>query len=232
MEIDKILNQDTLDGMKEIGGGKIDLIVTDPPYLISYKTSYRKDKEHKFTKEILNDDNFELVSEYLKECYRILKDNAAAYVFCSAKTVDFFIKESKAAGFDIKNLIVWDKGNWTAGDLEAQFGQQYEIILLLNKGRATINGKRYSDIWRCPRVSPDKAVHQNQKPLSLIKMCIEAHSKEGDLIFDGFMGSGTTAVAAINLNRHYIGFELDKEYFEVAQKRIKSAVYEPSLFNL
>lgn len=232
MEIDKILNQDTLSGMKEIGGGKIDLIVTDPPYLISYKTGYRKDKEHRFTKEILNDDNYELVSEYLKECYRILKDNAAAYVFCSPKTVDFFIQESKAAGFNVKNLIIWDKGNWTAGDLEAQFGQQYEIILLLNKGRAIINGKRYSDIWRCPRVSPDKAVHQNQKPTALIKTCIEAHSKEGDLIFDGFMGSGTTAVAAINLNRHYIGFELDKEYFEVAQKRIKSAVYEPSLFNM
>ena len=66
---------DVLEGMEKIGDESIDLIVTDPPYLIDYKTNHRKDKNHKFSKVIANDNNPELISAYIKECHRIMKDN-------------------------------------------------------------------------------------------------------------------------------------------------------------
>ena len=71
MEINKIYNEDCLVGMKRIKNESIDLIVTDPPYLINYKTGHRKDKEHRFNEVILNDDNEDLIKEYIKECYRM-----------------------------------------------------------------------------------------------------------------------------------------------------------------
>jgi site-specific DNA-methyltransferase (adenine-specific) len=126
---------DCLEVMKNIPNGSIDLIVTDPPYLIRYKTNHRKNKNHDFCNEIKNDDNYELIHNYIKECYRILKDNKAMYMFCSCDHVDYFKQELEKSGFKIKNMIIWVKNNWTAGDLKAQFGKQYEILFLVNKGR-------------------------------------------------------------------------------------------------
>lgn len=103
----------------------------------------------------------------MSECYRILKDDSAAYIFCSAKTLDFFMQQARNAGFTIKNVLIWRKNNHTAGDLEAQYGQCYEPILYLNKGRRTINGKRLEDVWDFDRVPSDKLVHQNEKPIPL-----------------------------------------------------------------
>ena len=160
LEFDRIYNSDCIEGMKQIDSGVVSLIVTDPPYCISYKTGWRED-DHRFSKEILNDDNKQLIIDYMSECYRILKDDSAAYVFCSAKTLDFFMQQARNAGFTIKNVLIWRKNNHTAGDLEAQYGQCYEPILYLNKGRRTINGKRLEDVWDFDRVPSDKLVHQN-----------------------------------------------------------------------
>ena len=221
MELNKIYNEDCLEGMKDIPDSSIYLIVTDPPYLINYKTGNRKDKEHRFNKVILNDDNEDLIKGYIKECYRILKDDTAMYMFCSAAKVDFFKTELEKY-FAMKNMIIWEKDHFTLGDLENTFGRKYEIVFLVNKGIKKFNGKRLGDVWKFKRVLGDKQVHQNQKPIELIEQCIEKHSDENDIIFDGFMGSGTTAVAAMNTNRQYIGFELDEYYYNVAMKRLNN----------
>lgn len=220
MELDIIYNEDCIEGMKSIPDESIDLIVTDPPYLMSYKTNRRKNKDHKFCTEINGDNDPELIRSYIKECYRILKDNTAVYMFCNMNAVEFFKKELMDAGFKIKNMIIWVKNNWSAGDLIAQYGKQYEILFYVNKGRCSIRGSRLTDVWNFPRVSGKKQLHQNQKPIELIRQCIEKSSDPDALIFDGFMGSGTTAVAAIETGRHYLGYELDPEYFEIAQDRI------------
>lgn len=217
---------DCLELMKDIPDKSIDLIVTDPPYLIKYKTNHRKNKKHDFCSEILNDDNYQMISDYIKECYRVLKDNTAMYIFCNCDRVDFFKQELEKTRFNIKNMIIWVKNNWTAGDLKAQFGKQYEIIFLVNKGRKNFNGKRITDIWNFNRVAGRQQLHQNQKPLDLIEQCILKHSNENDLIFDGFMGSGTTGVACKNLNRNFIGFELDNNYFNMAKERIEKISLE------
>jgi len=211
---------DCLEEMKKITNESVDLVVTDPPYLINYKTNHRKNKNHRFCKTIKNDDNFELISKYLQELNRIMKNDTAGYMFCSFDNVEFFKSEIQKY-FKIKNMIIWVKNNWTAGDLKAQFGKQYEIIFLFNKGRKFFNGKRITDIWNFDRIAGKKQLHQNEKPLDLIEQCLLKHSKEGDVIFDGFMGSGTTGVACKKLKRDFIGIELDEEYFNIAVKRIK-----------
>lgn len=220
MELDVIYNEDCIEGMKKIPDESIDLIVTDPPYLMKYKTNYRKDKHHKFCSEIAGDDDQELINTYIKECYRIMKNDSACYMFCNSNKVDVFKRQLEKVGFNIKNMIVWVKNNWTAGDLKASYGKQYELILYVNKGRRFINGSRLTDVWGFPRVSGLKQLHQNQKPVELIKQCIEKSSDPGAIVFDGFMGSGTTAIACIDTDRHYIGYELDPEYYKVANNRI------------
>ena len=219
MELNKIHNEDCIGGMNGIPSESVDLIVTDPPYLISYKTNHRKNKDHKFTKEIANDNNPSVISKYIEECYRILKNDSAMYMFCGFDKVDFFKKELEKY-FKVKNMIVWVKNNHTAGDLKAQFGKKYELVFLVNKGRALFNGKRLTDVWEFDRVVGNNQLHQNQKPLELIEQCITKHSNVGDVVFDGFIGSGTTAIACLNTNRNYIGFELDKGYFDIANDRI------------
>ena len=219
MELNKIYNEDCLEGMKRISDGSVDLIVTDPPYLINYS---RHVKGHRFENKILNDNNPELISKYIKECYRILKNDSAMYMFASHKTVDFFKQELEYTGFNIKHMIIWDKQRQGMGDTSTVFGFQYELIFFVSKGQPKIRGKRLSDIWSFPRVTGKKQVHQNQKPIELIERCIEKHSNEGDVVFDGFLGSGTTAIACLNTNRNFIGFELDENYFNIATNRIKS----------
>lgn len=214
---------DCIEGMKKIKDSSVDLIVTDPPYLISYKTNYRKDKNHEFNNVIENDNNPELISAYIKECYRILKEDKAMYMFCSFDKVEFFKTELEKY-FNIKNMIIWVKNNWTAGDLEAQFGKQYEIIFLVNKGRAKFKGERITDVWHFKRVPSSELIHQNQKPVDLIRQCILKHSEVDDLIFDGFMGSGTTAIAAIEEQRKFIGFEIDKDKYDKSFKRVDYAL--------
>lgn len=211
---------DCLEIMKDIPDESIDLVVTDPPYLINYKTNYRNDKTHRFTKEIIGENTPEVISKAIKEFYRIMKNDTALYLFCSPDKIDFFKKEVEKY-FKIKNIIIWKKNNWTAGDLYAQFGKQYEMIILANKGRAKFNGKRITDIWEFDKVVGKKQLHQNQKPVNLLEQCILKHSNESDTVLDAFMGSGSTGVACLNTNRNFIGIELDEDYFNIAKERIE-----------
>ncbi|AKA61314.1 DNA methyltransferase [Staphylococcus phage Stau2] len=220
LELNKIYNEDYLEGMKKIPDNSIDLIVTDPPYLINYKTNWRKNKEHRFGKVILNDNNEQLIINYIEECYRILKNNSAMYMFCSSEKVDFF-KQQLEKKFKIKNMIIWVKNNHTAGDLKGSFGRKYEILFLVVKGKKHFNGRRLTDVWEFDRVSGKKQLHQNEKPLDLIKQCIMKHSNKGDVVLDGFIGSDITAIACMSTNRNYIGFELDEEYYNLASERIE-----------
>lgn len=219
MKTNVIYNKDCIEGIKDLSNNSIDIVVTDPPYLIDYKTGFRNNKEHKFCSTIQNDNNPDIIKNIMPEIYRVMKNNTALYMFCNSSQVDFFKQEIEKY-FDIKNMIIWVKNNWTAGDLESSFGKQYEILFLANKGRRNIEGKRLSNIWSFDRISGDKQVHQNQKPVELIERCLNKHSKKNDIVLDPFIGSGTTAVAAIKYNRKYIGYELDKFYYQVAIDRI------------
>ena len=216
---------DCLELMKNIPNGSVDLVLTDPPYLCDYS---RHDSKSRFSKKIANDENNSanegMIERYLQECFRIMKDNTAIYCFCNYKKIDFFKQQIEKAGFNLKNIIIWDKQRNGMGDLSTTFGNSYEFIIFASKGQPKIRGKRISDVWQFARVKPKEQTHQNQKPIDLLKLAIEKSSDENAVVFDGFMGSGSTGAACVNTNRHFIGIELDEGYFNIAKKRIEEAV--------
>lgn len=216
----KLINDDAIKVLKDIEDESVDLIVTDPPYNISYKTGLRKNKNHDFCKVIQNDNNL-IISDVIDDLYRVLKQNGACYIFWSIKTYSELMSVVEETKFKYKNTIVWVKNSHTAGDLQAGYGQKYELIVYLNKGRAKMNGKRLTDVWEFDRVAGKQQMHQNQKPVPLLEQILSKHSSLGDIVLDPFMGSGSTGVACKNLNRNFIGIELDENYFNIAKKRIE-----------
>lgn len=214
------------------GGVLVDCVITDPPYLIEYKTRRRQNKDHKFCKPIKHDNNPQLIIDLIPLLYDVMKDNTPLYMFCGSDKVDFFKQEIEKY-FTVKNLIVWDKGNHTAGDLQAQYGKRYEFIIYANKGRALFNPDcpRLEDIWHFNKVSGNKQIHQNQKPTALLSQIITQHTKERDLILDPFMGSCATAVAAHHLQRDYVGFEIDPDEYAAGTKWLAAEKSQLSIFD-
>ena len=230
IELNRIYNEDCLEGMKRIPDGSVDLVLTDPPYLCDYS---RHDSESRFSKKIANDENNSanegMIERYLHECFRIMKDNTAIYCFCNYKKIDFFKQKIEKAGFNLKNIIIWDKQRNGMGDLSTTFGYSYEFIIFASKGQPKIRGKRISDVWQFSRVKPKEQKKKKKKPIDLLKQAIEKSSDEGAVVFDGFMGSGSTGVACVNTGRNYIGFELDKHYCDIANERIRKALAEKNV---
>lgn len=106
----ELWNGDCLELMTNIPDGSVDLVLTDPPYLCNYS---RHDSKSRFSNKITNDEdncaNENMIEKYLRECYRIMKDNTAIYCFCNYKKIDFFKQQIEKAGFHLKNIIIWDK---------------------------------------------------------------------------------------------------------------------------
>lgn len=220
----KLINGDCFLLNKDIPDESIDLIVTDPPYGMSFQSGFRKVKHGK----IENDDDLLWLNDWFKSQYRILKNNSHAYVFCSFHNVDKFKISALEAGFELKNILIWHKNNTGMGDLSGDYAPQYEFILFLNKGRKTLNGRRDSNIVKCARTKNEH--HPTEKPVNLMQFLIEKSSNKGDLVLDNFFGSGATAVACHNLGRRFIGHEIDKERFLSAEKRVNQLTKQTTLF--
>ena len=210
---------DCLELLKDISDGSVDMVLTDPPYGIAFKSNHRKKKYN----EIKNDKSLEWLEKYVCECFRILKHNTAVYFFCSWHNVDVF-KQAIEKKFKIKNILIWEKNNTSMGDLKASYAPKYEMIIFAHKGRKLLNGFRYADIIKANRTG--NKLHPTEKPVDLLELFIKNSSDENAVVFDGFMGSGSTGVACVNTGRNFIGMELDPGYFEIAKKRIEDAVNE------
>ena len=221
----KLYNGDCLEVMDKLTeeGVKVDCILTDPPYLIDYKCNRRVVLD-KFDK-ILNDkNNHEMISKSIEKAYNILNDNSSIYMFCSWHNVDFFKKEFEKK-FKLKNIIVWNKNNHDTGDLKGSYAPKHEFILYGHKGRCLNKSKRLPDVINCDKVKSKDMVHSTEKPIELLTKFINMSTNEDDIILDCFMGSGSTGVACANINRKFIGIELDNNYFDIASKRIEEAFF-------
>jgi site-specific DNA-methyltransferase (adenine-specific) len=150
-----------------------------------------------------------------------LKDNTAIYCFCSWHNVDVF-KKAFERHFKLKNILVWVKNNHGSGDLKASYAPKHELVLYGNKGRRIFCGKRMEDVIFANKTK--NVNHPTEKPVDLLEQFINNSTEKNEVVFDGFMGSGSTGVACVNTGRHFIGIELDPGYFEIAQKRIAEAV--------
>lgn len=192
------------------------MILTDPPYGISYASNMRV-KSQKF-KMLQNDNNDNRLFAY-SDFARILKDNSVCVVFASWKNVCADIVELRKH-FDIKNIIVWFKGGGGMGDLKHTLATDYELVIVCHKGKRKIRGKRIGSVWQFSKVNPNAMIHPTEKPIELLETLIEKFADETAIVLDPFMGSGTTGVACVNTNRCFMGIELDEHYFNVAKERI------------
>ena len=216
----KLIHGDCLEEMMKLAddGVKVDMICTDPPYLINYDTRRRKDKTHDFCKPIANDTNFELIKDIMPLLFELLNQGGAIYMFCNANHIDYF-KQQIEQHFTLKNILIWVKNNWSAGDLKGAYAKQTEFILYAVKGRHVLNGARDTDTLYYNRVVGNMQLHQNQKPVDLCEYLINKSSNENDTVLDCFMGSGTTGVACLQTNRNFIGIELEEKYYNIAKER-------------
>lgn len=126
-------------------------------------------------------------------------------------------------GFHFIKSLIWDKGNKIMGQY---YMSQFEYILFFRKGKGIkINNCGTSDILRVPNIKLKRDdgtnFHDTEKPVELMKILIENSTKVGDVVLEPFMGIGSTCVASKQLGRDYIGCEIDKDYFEVCQKRLE-----------
>lgn len=208
----------------EIPDESIDLIVTDPPYGMSFQSGRRKNKHN----EIENDDNLDWLPNWFNQQFRVLKSDSHAYVFCSFHFIDKFKLSAEKSGFTVKNILIWHKNNHGSGDLTGDYAPQYEFILFLTKGRKQLNNGRHSNIIKCAKTGNEH--HPTEKPVNLMQFLIEKSSNRGDLVLDNFFGSGATAIACHNTGRRFMGHEIDKERFDSAQKRVSMLLTQSTLF--
>ena len=208
-----LLHGDCFELLKDIPDESVDMILTDPPYGMNFQSSHRKTKYEK----IKGDSNLDWLDDFVNEIYRVSKPNTAHYVFCSFHHIDKF-KQAIEKKFKVKNILTWVKNNTSMGDLKGDFAPKTEFIIFFHKGRRLINGKRDPNVLEFKKTRNE--LHPTQKPVDMTEYLIGKFSDEGDVILDPFMGSGTTAIACLNTNRNFIGFELDKGYFDIANERV------------
>ncbi len=228
--INKIYNMDCIKGMKQMPNKSVDLVVTDPPYLIETSGAgiYKQD-DKQYVKE-LNEMKDGFSREVLDELCRVMK-KINIYFFCSQKQIipllDYFAKEKKCNW----NLLTWHKVNPVPA-----CGNKYltdtEFILFFREKGVRIYGEYKSKFtyYVTPLNQKDKKTygHPTIKPLDIVSNFIINSSNEGDIVFDPFMGSGTTAVAAMKCNRNFLGYELNPDYYDICNKRIKEVEEEKS----
>ena len=222
--INKVIQGDCLDLMKKMPDKCTDLVVTDPPYGMEFRSNYRIVKHQK----IANDNNLDWLPQLSKALYRVTKDDAHGYIFCSFHNIDLFKQIFVGGGWRVKNILVWHKNNTGMGDLEGNYAPQYELILFVTKGNKKLNGGRDSNILRFNRTGNE--LHPTQKPVDLMSYLIEKSTKKGDLVLDTFAGSCPVAIACHNLNRNFICIEKDYDYWKASVERLKNAQAQQKLF--
>ena len=224
LKTNEIYNIDCMEGLKLIDDNSIDLVIIDPPYLLNINKVKNVSNMNKYSNDLLNlKDGFDLkVLDLLIQ--KMKKINI--YIYCSKRQVKDLLNY-----FSNKNcnheILTWHKQN-PSPLINNNYLPDTEYILFFREKGVKLYGnyhtKRKYYISLTNKVDKQKYKHPTIKPLELIEYHIENSSKEGDLILDCFAGSGTTLVGAINKNRRYIGFEIDKNYYEIAKKRIEEAV--------
>ena len=230
MELDRIYNMDCLEGMKQIPDGTIDLIVTDPPYGVLNGES-----------EGGSWDTIVPFEPLWAEYRRVCKPTAPIVLFAQGMfTAKLMMSNEKMWRYN----LIWKKGERASGFLNASRMplRNHEDIVIFYDKLPTYNPQMRTGQPSHSRGHPrsiivKNAVHCNegqfhptQKPVDLLRYLVRTYSNEGGVILDNCMGSGTTAIACIKEKRHFIGFEINKEYYDMAVKRIKAEQAQLTLF--
>ena len=233
--INQIINADCLDILRELPDKCIDLIVTDPAYLITSRGN-AGNSGGMLQKEInkkgkVFDFNFLKIDDWLPECYRILKDGSHCYIMCNNINLFHFLKVAEKVGFHFIKSLIWDKGNKIMG---TAYMSSFEYILFFRKGEfKPINDCGTPDILRVPNLKTkwnNENIHDTEKPIKLMDILIENSSNKNDIVLDPFGGSCPVAVSCHNLQRRYICCEIDKDIYNKAIERLEIEKSQLKLF--
>lgn len=235
----RLIQGDCLEVLKKIPDHSIDLILIDPPYLISKKSNFDKggswnDSKKKECRKTPPKTDFgewdkkELNMDFLfYEYYRILKPHGTLLIFYDIWKINEIKEWGEIHKFKQFRLCRWDKSNPVPVNSKLNYlsnASEY-FVTCVKENKPTFHSEYDKGIYTYPICSgKERTNHPTQKPLSLITDLILKHSNEGELILDCFMGSGTTGVAALNTGRNFIGVELDENYFKIAQQRINNVL--------
>lgn len=203
--------------------GKVDAVVTDPPYNFSTTSSGTK---------------FDFISDAINAAYwfaAVLRAEKALFdprggmiwQFLNWKTLTTVQKAASDAGLKIDSLLVWDKC-WIGPGGNVGLRPSYELVALMATGDAKLPNRGLPDIWRHPVSNQKPTGHPAEKPLSLLREIVK--ETPGEIFLDPFLGSGTTGVAAVENGKRFIGIELDEHWFDIACRRIADAYKQPRLF--
>lgn len=235
-----LYNGDCTNEMKKIAGRSVNLILTDPPYnlgnfMINRSTNLAKMRENFFANAGWDNLEFEdwvkHMDSFFEDASRIITIGGSMIVFMSIIKVETVIKLAEKHGFYYKTTGIWHKLNPMPRNMNLHFVNSTEawVYFTYKKKTGTFNNdnKMVHDFVETAVVSSgEKKVgkHPTQKPVALLSHFISLLSNEGDLVVDPFMGSGSTGVACKQLNRNFIGIELDNEYYDIAKKRIEGSL--------
>jgi len=220
----ELRNDDCLVVMDKMiaNGFKVDCIVTDPPYKIitggdsNGKNSIRPKGILSGNRELMK--TVPKFKDWLPKCFKIAKEGTQHYFMTNSSNLLEMMNEVTKAGFKIQNLLVWEKNNCTPSQFYMK-NCEYTIFARKGKSKYINNIGASKTVHKYDNIIGNK-VHPTEKPLELMKFYIENSTNSGDLVFDPFMGSGTTCVAAKECGRSSIGIELDERYFQIAEERI------------
>lgn len=229
----KIYNGDCVEKLKDIADNSIDLILTDPPYIISRETNFSKGggdnaKYGSLTMDFGDWDKEPLnLEELIKEWYRILKEDATIIIFYDIfkmqEIYDLALKEN----FKQPRIGIWEKTNAVPVNAKINYlSNCREYFISFCKGKKGVFNSYYDNaFYSYPIVGgKERTFHPTQKPIKLMEDLIKTNANKNSVILDCFMGSGTTGVAAVNNDCDFIGIELNKEYYEIATNRINEAL--------
>lgn len=222
----KIILGDCRENLDAIDDGSVNCIVTDPPYGVNFWSRSAETAEgKKWVKKIANDGNIEDAIALFHEIMVPLvtdkmDDEGDLYVFTRWDIVDVWMQAVRdLPEVSYKMLLVWDKGSPGMGDIDSNWGCGHELILYAKKGRRKVAARR-SGILAFDRVAPTQAIHPTEKPVPLLEKLIGMSTDVGDLVVDPFSGSGSTSVAAQNLSRNSIAFEIDPDHHKRSIERL------------
>lgn len=232
-----IYNDDCLKVMSKIQDGAVDLLLTDPPYNLGQFMKSRnagvfRMRDNHFVASGWDDLEYvewvEQMQAFFTESYRVLKTKGSMIVFMSLMKLETIISLATEAGFYYKTVGIWHKTNPMPRNMNITFVNSTEAWLYFVKegasGTFNNDGKMMHDHIETsltPMSEKKHGKHPTQKPVKLLEELIRTLSNPDELILDPFMGSGSTAVASLNLGRKFLGTELDKKYFDISKKRIE-----------
>lgn len=195
----------------------IKLVFTDPPYGTDFQSNHRNatSKNKKIKGDSSIEDALGLSKSVMQKLWPKMAEDSAVLMWCDWEHEPEFRATLKEVGFTIKNSIIWHKSNHNMGDLKGAFGVKHERLIFAIKGRPVLN-TRLPDVLHGDAFLPTE--HPTPKPIDLIGRIIESLTLEQDIVADPFMGSGATGVPSVRMNRIFYGCEIDKEWWEDANK--------------